>query len=147
MSAIQTTHNTDSRKWMPMTRAWASANQASHSKPKPNAQRNRTGHSGQPAGPRLSTHAPPTTHSASATDQTGARPCCGPSRPVPAAHARPSSTPLATAGSAPAAPFKRAHSHPAALMATRVNRANGQGLRANKAGSISASSTKAVITR
>ena len=70
MSATQTSTRTDSRKLMPITRAWATASHASHSTRTPPARR--TGlrdASASPATPPRSSHAPASTHS-----RTGDRP-------------------------------------------------------------------------
>src|SRR5689334_17575708 len=67
MSAAQTRTNAERMKLSPIALALASASHAVQSATRPIAQRSARGTRGQPATPLRRTHAPPSTHVASAT--------------------------------------------------------------------------------
>src|SRR5688500_10161880 len=123
MSAAHTRQKIDRMKLTPTDLALASASQAVHSATKPSARRSDLERPGQPAGPAFSAQAPPSTQTSVAIHQAAA----GGRSVQPAHSARPqaaaSATPKAIAP-APGTPFNRAHSQPAAPIATSVSSAN-----------------------
>src|SRR6185369_3424480 len=146
MSATQTSTRTDSRKVMPMTRAWATASHASHSTRTPPASRTGFAIFGHPATPLRSNHAPASTHSpppmAQSIDSGRA------SRPAYQEAAHNARQAIASDTEPPwPSPFKRPHSQAPAAISASVTAANGIGEGQNNAGNRMASSTIAVMMR
>jgi hypothetical protein len=145
MSATQTSTSTDIRKLIPVTRAWATASQATHSARMPPTTRTARGTRCQPATPPRSKKAPASTQAAPAAIQTmGSGRSSHPMYQESAHSARQTSAMAMEPDWRK--PFSRPHSQAPAAISTRVTTAKGVGVGQNRAGSKIASRAMAVMT-
>ena len=146
MSAAHTKASTESTKLMPHTRAWASANQATSNPMKPMPHRQDCATRDHCVGPPDRARTPPTIQITEASHQQ----LNGTLLTQSFKRARPQTNASAAArvkANECLAPLITPHSQLATPIITKVSRAKGQALLANRAGTSNATSTSAVMMR